>query len=549
MHGTRGRIEPVTAAANAALSKVDDRLDQIQNSIAALTQQVYSIANPGSSHEFTADYTYSPSNASTFDSRPRIGGPRYGTANSTRPYGHRMPNLMTFLAPPSLVDFSYDNGSQFYTGEVAQGDILYASIEQALMNHVHADFSPQTCWRLQRAFVSGLLRWMPLIDDETCFQHVQAASVSNYSDKSISSCLALLVFAIGAMAVDGHLYHEDPRQLPGFEYFVLSYEILRETRLPMGDINVLQCRTLLAVYLCFAMRPVQSWNEINKTSRECMIMLRTNWTARGGVDADMKGRTFWMAYVIENELEVCLELPSSGMRAFQETLSLPTSSVDEEGLYYFLALISLRKLLVEVIETIGFKSGRAIYAPIVAVELRNQIRSWHEHLPTSLRFTLDATPLFDLRKAYLRSQWFCLSSVIYWPFVLRHVENLAAAAEGDQMVLEEELNERAAVHERAKECVEFCVLHLRASEGIMMQKTFVSHSSIRAFYAIAMGLLLAYQPVYNCAPPSDIVLVFERSLVILGLWDNVPFMKEPLKRIHHFAEEAGWFQTRPQIPG
>ncbi|RDW63900.1 hypothetical protein BP5796_10402 [Coleophoma crateriformis] len=528
MHGTRGRM----------------RIQEAKS-----LGQVYNIANPGNSRVFPADYTHSPSNASTFDSRPRTGGPTYGTASSTRPYGHRMPNLMTFVAPPSLVDFSYDNGSQFYTGEVAQGDILYASIEQALMNHVHADFSPQTCWRLQRAFVGGLLRWMPLIDDETCFQHVQAASVSNYSDKSISSCLALLVFAIGAMAVDGYLYHEDPRQLPGFEYFVLSYEILRATRLPMGDINVLQCRTLLAVYLCFAMRPVQSWTEINKTSRECMIMLRTNWMARGGVDADMTGRTFWMAYVIENELEVCLELPSSGMRAFQETLSLPTSSVDEEGLYYFLALISLRKLLVEVIETIGFKSGRAIYAPIVAVELRNQIRSWHEHLPTSLRFALDATPLFDLRKAYLRSQWFCLSSVIYWPFVLRHVENLAAAAEeGDQMVLEEELNERAAVHERAKECVEFCVLHLRASEGIMMQKTFVSHSSIRAFYAIAMGLLLAYQPVYSCAPPSDIVLVFERSLVILGLWDNVPFMKEPLKRIHHFAEEAGWFQTRPRIP-
>jgi hypothetical protein len=62
-----------------------------------------------------------------------------------------------------------------------------------------------------------------------------------------------------------------------------------------------------------------------------------------------------LALTSDSELEICLELPSSGIRTFQESLSLPTSSVDEEGLYYFLALISLRKLLAEVIETIGFK--------------------------------------------------------------------------------------------------------------------------------------------------------------------------------------------------
>lgn len=56
-----------------------------------------------------------------------------------------------------------------------------------------------------------------------------------------------------------------------------------------------------------------------------------------------------------SELELCLEMPSSGISSFQEVLPLPTSSIEDEGLYYFLALISLRKLLAEVIETIGFK--------------------------------------------------------------------------------------------------------------------------------------------------------------------------------------------------
>lgn len=114
--------------------------------------------------------------------------------------------------------------------------------------------------------------------------------------------------------------------------------------------------------------------------------------------------------------------------------------------------------------------------PIVAVELRNQILSWHEHLPASLQFPLDASPLFDLRKAHLRGQLFCLLSVIYWPFVLRHVENSATG----QAEYNEANTEQTAVHDRAKECIDCCVLHLRASEGIMMQKTIASHATIRA---------------------------------------------------------------------
>ena len=124
----------------------------------------------------------------------------------------------------------------------------------------------------------------------------------------------------------------------------------------------------------------------------------------------------------------------------------------------------------------NFTVGHAIYVPIVAVELRNQTLNWHEHLPAPLQFPLDASPLFDLRKAHLRGQLFCLLAVIYWPFVLRHVENTA----NGQVEPSESIGERMAVHERAKECIECCILHLKASEGIMMQKTLVSHAALRA---------------------------------------------------------------------
>jgi hypothetical protein len=153
---------------------------------------------------------------------------------------------MSFVAPGSLGPFSYESTQHFFTGEVGQGHKFFKCIEEALDSKIQADFSPQACWRLQRAFVSGFLRWMPIFDDEACLHHVQFASKSQFSDNSASSCLTLLMFAIGAMAGDEHLYRDDPRQLSGFSYVALGYGILKAMRAPMGDIGHLQCRTLLA---------------------------------------------------------------------------------------------------------------------------------------------------------------------------------------------------------------------------------------------------------------------------------------------------------------
>jgi hypothetical protein len=243
--------EPVTAATNAALGKVDDRLDQIQDSIAALTEEVASIVRSGGSGDHASAIGYSPQSVSNFGIthtayQGRAGPPSYGSLSSARPYGHRMPNIMSFLAPASLGPFSYDSSQEFFSGEIGQGDALFHCIEDALINDVQADFSPQACWRLQRAFASEFLRWIPIFDDETCLQHVRIASANRFSDNSASTCLTLLMFAIGAMAGDEQLYHEDPSQLPGFQYLALSYKILKNMRSPAGDVKHLRCCALFS---------------------------------------------------------------------------------------------------------------------------------------------------------------------------------------------------------------------------------------------------------------------------------------------------------------
>lgn len=239
-----GSREPVTAAATAALSKVDDRLDQIQDSIAALVDHVENITGSRPREpEYASPVGISPQSNATYHSR--IASSSYGNTGSS-PRGHRLPNLMSFTSPASLGPFSYDSSQEFFTDEVEHGNRFYHHIEKALSSDIRPDLSPQKRWRLQRAFVAGFLRWMPIFDDEVCFQHVQNASSAGFADGSLSTCLALLMLAIGEMAADESFYYEEPGQLPGFQYMVLGYKILRSTGSIMGGVEHMQCRCLFS---------------------------------------------------------------------------------------------------------------------------------------------------------------------------------------------------------------------------------------------------------------------------------------------------------------
>jgi hypothetical protein len=49
-------------------------------------------------------------------------------------------------------------------------------------------------------------------------------------------------------------------------------------------------------------------------------------------------------------------MPQTGMKQFHDLVSLPTSEDEDLSFYYFLAQASLRKLLMETLEIVGYKS-------------------------------------------------------------------------------------------------------------------------------------------------------------------------------------------------
>lgn len=173
-----------------------------------------------------------------------------------------------------------------------------------------------------------------------------------------------------------------------------------------------------------------------------------------------------------------------GHRNFHDVVPLPRFENEDTGFYYFLAQISLRKLIATSLDTVGYKgkplldlqhvyvecsasrcrltrlvhdtAGKLIYAPILTAELRKQAQEWYSHLPAAIRFPMDNTPLFDARKSFLRMQYITLTVVLEWASVLRVLETY-----GTEMEQSEEI---AMAKQEAQECFSYSVLYIEVAE-------------------------------------------------------------------------------------
>lgn len=58
---------------------------------------------------------------------------------------------------------------------------------------------------------------------------------------------------------------------------------------------------------------------------------------------------------MSSELESILKTHPIGLRQFHEVVPLPLTETEEEAFFYFLAQASLRKLLTETLDVVGYR--------------------------------------------------------------------------------------------------------------------------------------------------------------------------------------------------
>ncbi|KAK3379876.1 hypothetical protein B0T24DRAFT_172990 [Lasiosphaeria ovina] len=267
--------------------------------------------------------------------------------------------------------------------------------------------------------------WYACVNPYTWRSHYRIA-LSNGFREGPESCIVLLVLSLGQASLRGSISnivpHEDP---PGLQYFTAAWALL-PGMMTSNSVLAAQCHLLAAAYLFYLVRPLEAWNLLCTTSTKLQLLLM----APSRVPADQRElseRIYWNALLFESDLLAELDLPHSGVVAFEENVGLPCGfegdeqeSVGRDDLWYFLAEIALRRLLNRVSQLIYSKDSMASTTslePVVA-ELDFQLTQWYESLPLPLQFPFTRTMLPDPVQTVLRLRFFACRTIIYRPYIL-----------------------------------------------------------------------------------------------------------------------------------
>jgi hypothetical protein len=378
------------------------------------------------------------------------------------------PSMLSFRATWYINFETWDDTKDFYDDELAAEEYLFQLMDAGFGQGV--DVSSRTVWQLQQHFVQGFLQWLPVITLTEFTEHVEIARNGSFARESPSDCLVMFALAIGSLEKtrQSPASRSLERPHPGLEYFAAARDILTllSKRSRKRDITILQCRILEVCYWNMILRPLLAWDGVTEIGRDCMHILSSGTVERMAHKEKLNfHRVFWTTSVILHELEAILKMHQIGLRQFHEAVPLPLAEADDDSHLFFFAQASLRKLLTETLDVVGYRVGQIIYAPVVAAELCSQIEEWYDHLPPGVRFPLTTAPLFDLRRAFLRIQYLTLHSVIFWPSILQLLEHSASSTNGDA-----KLQERLPrLQKEAKHFVYYAIKVCEAGEELMME--------------------------------------------------------------------------------
>lgn len=200
-------------------------------------------------------------------------------------------------------------------------------------------------------------------------------SHEGFADGDPQSVLALMVFALGQVAIEEifsqhvsaqHGKSSGPRgsrtaKPPGIEMFNEARRRLGFV-LDAGTLENVQILLLQATYYETSSRHVDFWRSTVAASMECQILIKCRGADSSTPIGDLNIRAYWACVLNEELYHLDLDLPQSGIHSLQDEVQLPNffetrmpsqQSADEAQFiqYHFLALITLRRLIVNVNET------------------------------------------------------------------------------------------------------------------------------------------------------------------------------------------------------
>lgn len=242
---------------------------------------------------------------------------------------------------------------------------------------VFPSITTQHAYEYTKAYFHTFNASCPILDyDSFSADIVGQILQEGFVDGDPQSVLALMVFALGQVAIEGTFSQPVSTQdgnPSGFRGGTLAeppgIEMFNEARrrlgfvMDAGTLENVQILLLQAVYYESNSRHVDFWRSVVAASMECQILIKCRNADLTTPLGDLTIRAYWACVLNEGLYHLDLDLPQTGIHTLQDEVPLPIfyetrkplqQDVGEVQLihYHFLALITLRRLIVSVNEAV-----------------------------------------------------------------------------------------------------------------------------------------------------------------------------------------------------
>ncbi|KAG5928210.1 hypothetical protein E4U42_001094 [Claviceps africana] len=385
-------------------------------------------------------------------------------------------------------------------------------------------------------------------------------------EDSIEACVALLTMALGCasqvttdMENASSVSEQDARRRisrrqMGDVYFNAALKMAYVAHLGVTSLSA-QCLFYVGLYFAFLSRPLQAWEYIGATAAKCMMLLSYPPNHETREDRERTRRIFWSCYILESDYIAELSAgPVSGISRMESSIPLPgayhthnSASEEEQSSLYFLACISMRRLLNRVHQLLYAQgTGAALDTtrfPFIVAELQHQLDEWRNFLPRAFSFTIDMQPAANAASGFLRQRYLTCKSVIHRPYLMW----LLSGSRGGSDDLSASTPSQEA-RKNCKACLDACLMHILNLRGFS-QTVLVDSWICSLSMACAMLVLLA-----ACRVPSlrslldpDVTLAGGHLQQLLQGWQRImgsarsPSVEQSIRVIHEadtFIREA-----------
>ncbi|KAH6628041.1 hypothetical protein F5144DRAFT_577781 [Chaetomium tenue] len=293
--------------------------------------------------------------------------------------------------------------------------------------------------RLTKAYFDSFNLLCPVLNRQPFVTQTLPALFSVGLNDSMSSTIALLVFALGEVAIAGyegspiHVYNGRASGIKGgTKERPPGLHLFNEARRQMGfhltscSLENVQIFELASIYYGSCFYPLDFWRMTTSASMACQALITSRPDVLSSAKADLTRRSFWHCSVMETGLNLELGFPLTGLERMESIVGLPDFSgpyIEDDHLSnqqshfqeHFASQIVLRRLLVDFHHALNVNQSHAEpstlgqmpsgpFSPAPPTHpsvnettirpLATQLEKWRGMLPVHLRWHDDAPGVF-----------------------------------------------------------------------------------------------------------------------------------------------------------